>query len=75
MSNNARKVCILVAKILVAGALLAWVIAQVHWRDYVLTRSNGRTYPVLAAPGGGATARRSGSSTGPSGGAGWPIAR
>jgi uncharacterized protein (TIRG00374 family) len=39
------------AKVVVAGVLLAWVVAQVHWRDYVQTRDGRRSYAVVQPPG------------------------
>jgi hypothetical protein len=49
-----RKVLFLSAKMLVAGVLLAWVVAQVHWRDYVQTRDGRHSYAVVEPPGAGA---------------------
>lgn len=50
MNARTRKTLLLSAKIAVAGALLAWVIAKVHWRDYVHARDGGGTYAVVAGP-------------------------
>ncbi|MBL7134733.1 MAG: flippase-like domain-containing protein [Phycisphaerae bacterium] len=50
MNARTRKTLLLSAKIAVAGALLAWVIAKVHWRDYVHARDGGGAYAVVAGP-------------------------
>jgi len=49
MTKTARKALILAAKLLIAVAMLVWVISQVHWDDYVIAESDGRSYPVLDA--------------------------
>ncbi len=54
MNARTRKTLLLSAKIAVAGALVAWVVAKVHWRDYVQACDGGRTYAVMAEPEGGA---------------------
>jgi len=51
MNVRTRKVLILSAKLVVAGVLLGWVIAQVHWRDYVQTRDGRQSYAVVRPPG------------------------
>jgi hypothetical protein len=50
-----RKVLFFFAKLVVAGILLAWVVAQVHWRDYVQTLDGRRSYAVVEAPRAGAS--------------------
>jgi uncharacterized protein (TIRG00374 family) len=52
MNRTARKTLILLAKAAIAVVLLAWVLGQVHWRDYVKAVADGRTYPVLDDLGG-----------------------
>lgn len=52
MNRTARKVLILLAKAAIAIVLLAWVLGKVHWRDYVHSRADGGSYPVLADLGG-----------------------
>lgn len=54
MKVGIRKVLFFSVKLLVAGVLLAWVIAQVHWRDYVQTSDGRHSYAVVAPPGAGA---------------------
>jgi hypothetical protein len=49
MTGRSRKRLFATAKILLAGALLAWVASQVHWRDYVVSRSDGKAYAILQA--------------------------
>jgi len=51
MKVRTRKVVLFLAKLVVAGVLLAWVVAQVHWRDYVQTRDGRRSYAVVQPPG------------------------
>ena len=46
MTKTSRRLLIFTGKGLVAAALLWWVLAQVHWRDYVVDKANGRTYNV-----------------------------
>jgi len=47
MTKTARKTLFLAAKLLVAVGMLVWVISQVHWDDYVIAGSDGRSYPVI----------------------------
>jgi len=54
MNAKTRNTLLISAKIAVAGVLLAWVVAQVHWRDYVNARDGGRAYAVVGAPEAGA---------------------
>jgi hypothetical protein len=49
MARGHRKLLLLVGKVLVAVGLLAWVVSQVHWHDYVVAKSNGKSYAVLQA--------------------------
>jgi len=49
MTTKVRKAVILGVKLLVAGVLLAWVISQVHWDDYVQT-ADGKMYAVVGKP-------------------------
>ncbi len=55
MKKNIRKFSFLAIKMAIAAALLAWVLAKVHWHDYVISRDGETTYSVLdvreAAPG------------------------
>jgi glycosyltransferase 2 family protein len=46
MKKRTRKALIVTGKGLLAGLLLAWVISQVHFRDYVRTRE-GETYSLV----------------------------
>ncbi|HUU23708.1 MAG TPA: lysylphosphatidylglycerol synthase transmembrane domain-containing protein [Phycisphaerae bacterium] len=48
MRRKVRKWLVLSLKLAIAAVLLGWVLGQVHWRDYVQGKSDGRTYPVLA---------------------------
>ena len=54
MKVRTRKVLLFSAKLVVAGVLLAWVVAQVHWRDYVQTRDGRHSYAVVQPPVAGA---------------------
>jgi uncharacterized protein (TIRG00374 family) len=49
MSKKTRKALILTVKLAIAAVLLGWVLGQVHWRDYVRAKADGRTYAVLEA--------------------------
>ena len=49
MSRKTRKTLIFTGKLAVAVLLLLWVLGQVHWRDYVQAKADGRTYAVLEA--------------------------
>jgi len=52
-SAPGRKAIVTTGKVLVAAALLAWVLSAVHWRDYAVAK-DGKTYAVLSAkPAGG----------------------
>ena len=46
MKRRISKAILFAVKLLVAGVLLAWVVSQVHWRDYVQTH-DGQTYSVV----------------------------
>ena len=46
MTGRNRKRLLVIAKTLLAGALLAWVVSQVHWRDYVVSKSDGKAYAI-----------------------------
>lgn len=48
MQDRRRKTLLLVVKLLVAGGLLAWVLSQASWNDYLLT-SDGRSFAVVSA--------------------------
>jgi len=50
MNASTRNILLLSAKIAVAGVLVAWVVAKVHWRDYVYDRDGGAAYAVLTEP-------------------------
>ncbi len=65
MHVKTRKLLLLSAKLVVAGALLAWVVAQVHWRDYVQTRDGRRSYAVVQPPHAGAPQGALGVDVGP----------
>ncbi len=47
MNSKLRKRLLFAGKLLLAAVLLAWVLNQVHWHDYVLD-PDGDTHPVLA---------------------------
>ncbi|MFW6065450.1 MAG: lysylphosphatidylglycerol synthase transmembrane domain-containing protein [Planctomycetota bacterium] len=47
MTRKVRDRLLLAGKLLLAAALLAWVISKVHWRDYVVD-DQGRSYSVLS---------------------------
>ena len=47
MGKHARKISILLVKAVIAIVLLVWVLGQVHWRDYVRARCDGRTHAAL----------------------------
>ena len=49
MTTKVRKAVVLSVKLLVAVALLGWVISQVHWDDYVQT-AGGKMYAVVGHP-------------------------
>jgi len=38
MNKTYKKACVLAVKILIAAALLAWVVSKTHWHDYVVTK-------------------------------------
>lgn len=46
MNSKVKKALIVSAKVLIAGALLSWVLSKTHWNDYV-TSAEGKTYAVL----------------------------
>lgn len=48
MSRKARRAVLFAVKGVIAAALLTWVLAQVHWRDYVQARRTGETFSILA---------------------------
>lgn len=50
MNRKRRNLLLLAAKVLVAVGLLAWVLSQAHWRDYVQVRESDRTYAVVQPP-------------------------
>jgi uncharacterized protein (TIRG00374 family) len=45
--SGTRRALLVGAKSLLAAALLVWVLAQVHWHDYVTDAASGRTFAVL----------------------------
>jgi len=45
-----KKTILIVAKVVLAAALLTWVLSKTHWRNYVTTR-DGRTYAVIQSVG------------------------
>ncbi len=47
MQKRTRKILLLSGKILLATLLLAWVVSQVHFRDFVRTRQ-GESYSLLS---------------------------
>jgi len=47
MKSNHRNFLILAVKLLVAAALMVWVLSRTHWNDFILTR-DGQTYPVIS---------------------------
>ncbi|MDP6544470.1 MAG: lysylphosphatidylglycerol synthase transmembrane domain-containing protein [Phycisphaerae bacterium] len=53
MPRTAKKVLILVAKLLVAVALMTWVLLGAHWNDFVRTKDGKTTYSVLDGSGAG----------------------
>lgn len=50
MASKRRKSILILVKITLAAILLWWVLGQVHWNDYVVSRENGKTYAVLSLP-------------------------
>jgi uncharacterized protein (TIRG00374 family) len=46
MTKRTRKALIVTGKLLLAALLLAWVVSQVHFRDYVRT-TDGQTYSLV----------------------------
>lgn len=52
MNRPVKKTAILVCKLLLAAGLLAWVLSQAHWRDYVLAQ-DGTTWTWLPRVTGG----------------------
>ena len=50
MNRRTRKSLFFAAKLVVAILLLGWVVAQVHWRDYVQTRDGRNGYAVVESP-------------------------
>ncbi|MGC9455569.1 MAG: lysylphosphatidylglycerol synthase transmembrane domain-containing protein [Phycisphaerae bacterium] len=47
MTRKVRHRLLLAGKLLLAAALLAWVVSKVHWHDYVLD-DQGQTYSVVS---------------------------
>ncbi len=47
MPKTAKKVLILVAKLLVAAALMTWVLLGAHWNDFVRSKDGETTYTVV----------------------------
>ncbi|KKL48122.1 hypothetical protein LCGC14_2328680, partial [marine sediment metagenome] len=53
-----RKLVLFLAKATIAALLLAWVLSQVHWRDYVIEAgSDGAGYSLVAGSSGARTYR------------------
>ena len=50
MPRTAKKVLILAAKLMVAVALMAWVLLGAHWNDFVRSKDGKTTYSVLEGP-------------------------
>jgi len=50
MTNRSRKALIISIKLLVAGALMAWVLLGAHWSDFVRGRDGKTTYSVIEGP-------------------------
>jgi len=50
MPRTAKKALILVAKLLVAVALMTWVLLGAHWNDFVRSKDGKTTYSVLGGP-------------------------
>ena len=46
-----RKHLLIALKLLIAFALLGWVISKVHWRDYVVVDRTAEAYPVFSVQG------------------------
>jgi len=51
MPRTAKKALILVTKLLVAVALMTWVLLGAHWNDFVRSKDEKTTYSVLDGPG------------------------
>ena len=50
MPRTAKKVLILATKLLVAVALMTWVLLGAHWNDFVRSKDGKTTYSVLDGP-------------------------
>lgn len=50
MPKSAKKILIISAKLLVAGALMTWVLMGAHWNDFVRSNDGKTTYSVLSGP-------------------------
>ena len=50
MPRTAKKVLILATKLLVAVALMTWVLLGAHWNDFVRSKDGKATYSVLDGP-------------------------
>ncbi len=46
MTAKTKKIFLISAKLIIALILLGWVLSQVHWRDYVVSRTDGKSYSV-----------------------------
>ena len=49
MNKRQKKVLVLSVKVLIAVALLGWVLSKAHWSDYVTAKDTGKTYAVVEA--------------------------
>jgi hypothetical protein len=49
MLRKYRKALLIVAKLVVAGGLLGWVLTLVDWHDFVVARADGKRFAVLEA--------------------------
>lgn len=49
MNPKVRKLILLAAKMVLAAALLTWVLGQASWNDYIVTK-DGKTYSLAAPP-------------------------
>jgi glycosyltransferase 2 family protein len=50
MTKTAKKILILLAKLMVAAALMTWVLMGAHWNDFVRSEDGKTTYTVLSGP-------------------------
>ena len=49
MPRNSKKILLLTVKLLIAAALMAWLLLSAHWNDFVRTSDSKKSYSVVDA--------------------------